>query len=222
MDEYNGVFRVVTSVNGSASLFCLDKASGELLDAALNFAPRGEEVTAARFDRESAYVCTAVRITFTDPVFFFDLSDPSNITYTDTGYIDGFSTSLINYGDGLALGIGEGDVGKAKVEVYAEVEGSVISISEYTVDGEVSDVYKAYYVDRELGLFGFGARIQDGDDGLCYRYVLLKLERGVLVEIASIDLNAHPDVMRATVVDGYLYAMGRDSFAAEDISEHLN
>ncbi|MBO5671472.1 MAG: beta-propeller domain-containing protein, partial [Clostridia bacterium] len=120
MDEYDGMLRVVTTTDhvlcvesgdsqgnvltqivtdertgSSASLYVFDDATGALLGSVEHFAPVGETVESVRFDGTAAYVCTAVVATMTDPVFFFDLSDPANITYTDTGVIEGYSTSLV-------------------------------------------------------------------------------------------------------------------------------
>ena len=225
LDEREGVLRAVTTVGdgtwqgSSASLFCIDKESGEIIGKVERFAPEGEEVTSVRFDGDKAYVCTAVRITFTDPVFFFDLSDYENITYTDTGYIDGFSSSLINYPDGVLLGMGEDNNTTLKVETYAEAEGQVVSLDEYTLYGEASDEYKAYLVNREEGLFGFGVRTYDPYNlETPYRYILLKVEKGELTELLNVPLFADPDEMRAVYIDGYLYAVGASDFRVESVN----
>lgn len=216
MDEHEGVFRVVTTTVRSADIYCFNKESGELIGSVTDFAPLGEEVTAVRFDGESCYVCTAVRITFTDPVFFFDLSDPSNITYTDTGYIDGFSSSLINYGNGIALGIGEENASTVKIELYREVDGQVVSLSSYTVRGEYSESYKSYFVDRENGLFGFGVKMYEAG-GVSCRYVLLSVNDGMLTSVLSVAVDAHPEYMRAVLVDGYLYVLGENDLVVRPL-----
>ena len=142
MDEKDGYLRVVTSTKDygfssvqeendeirsiigekfeSASLTVFKLDGCEKIAEVKDFAPDGEEAVSVRFDGDNAYVCTAVVVTFNDPVYFFDLSDYSNITYTDTGVIDGFSSSLIQLGDGFLLGIGEEDRSTGKVEVYEQ------------------------------------------------------------------------------------------------------
>ena len=97
------------------------------------FAPKGETVRSVRFDGDYAYVCTAIQLT--DPVFFFDLSDLSNITYKDTGTISGFSTSLVDLGDGFLMGIGVGSLSTTlKVEIYVEGEQGVESYCSYELE----------------------------------------------------------------------------------------
>ncbi|MBR4835718.1 MAG: beta-propeller domain-containing protein, partial [Clostridia bacterium] len=96
-DEKDGYLRIVTSTNdtverndegniglsikNSASLYIFDLKDNSLAYKVEDFAPQGESVSAVRFDGDSCYVCTAVVVNFTDPVFFFDLSDYEHITY---------------------------------------------------------------------------------------------------------------------------------------------
>ena len=115
MDQYENTLRVFTTTEHgtkqinewglmpapvtSASLFVIDLDSMNVISSVEQFAPQRETVRSARFEGNVAYVCTAVQQT--DPVFFFDLSDPTNITYKETGTIAGFSTSLVDFGDGF-------------------------------------------------------------------------------------------------------------------------
>lgn len=213
MDEKDGHLRVVTStdkrtvtnsqiiISGlsqrwqSASLYVINLADGSLVASVEDFAPNGEEVASARFDGDKLYVCTAVVITFTDPVFFFDLSDYSNITYTDTGVIDGFSSSLINLGEGFLLGIGEENWQYSKVEVYEEGAGSVNSVDVFKFRGEYSQDYKDYLVNREENLFGFEMAY---DDQYGHSYVLLQFDGYKLNVISVIELDG--------THSGYTYA----------------
>lgn len=231
LDEYKGVLRVVTSTvdsviydrnegawededitasiksGRSASLFCIDIDTGELVGKVDQFAPIGEEVSSVRFDGDSAYVCTAVVVTYTDPVFFFDLSDMTNITYTDTGYIDGFSSSLVNMGEGLLLGIGSENSQYDKVETYAEADGEVISIDKHLVRGDVSSVYKSYYVNREENLFGFGACVILGTNEKydMYVYTVFDVSDGTLKKVLEVEVNCDVSFIRAALIDGYFY-----------------
>jgi uncharacterized secreted protein with C-terminal beta-propeller domain len=212
MDERDGYFRVVTStdkfsvtnnqlISGpsprwqSASLYVIRLSDGSLVASVEDFAPQGEEVASVRFDGDKLYVCTAVVITFTDPVFFFDLSDYSNITYTDTGVIDGFSSSLINLGEGFLLGIGEEDWRTNKVEVYEEGAGAVNSVDVFKFRGEYSRDYKDYLVNREENLFGFEIAY---DDQYGHSYVLLQFDGYKLNVISLTELGGQHS--------GYTYA----------------
>ena len=105
MDEHEGILRVVTTTKTSADLYCISLESFEEIASVKGFAPEGEIVYSVRFNGEKAFVCTAKKslTVVLDPVFFFDLSDLDNITYKDTGTIEGMSTSLIDYGNGYLI-----------------------------------------------------------------------------------------------------------------------
>ncbi len=246
LDEYEGVLRVVTTTNisqfketitggnasmtvpsgretgTSAALYCIDINTWETLAKVENFAPKGETVESVRFDGDKAYVCTAVVITLTDPVFFFDLSDLSNITVKDTGVIDGYSSSLVNFGGGQLLGIGFNNQRQLKIEIYEESENGVNSVTAYEKNVGFSLDYKAYFIDRENQLIGLC--IDDYEAADYYtredrqRYIVLHYDGFELREVLSVALsNANPDECRATLIDGYLYILGQENFKVEEL-----
>ena len=226
-DEKDGYLRIVTSTNDtverndegnvgltikqSASLYIYDLKDNSLAYKVEDFAPQGESVSAVRFDGDSCYVCTAVVVNFTDPVFFFDLSDYEHITYTDTGIIDGYSDSLINYGEGQLLGIGREDWQYSKVEVYEEIGDQVMGVYKFKFEGTYSTDYKSYLINREENLFGFGvsyfyeynAENQYYNSYNCY--ILISFDdTEMTVEKFKIDA-LQPEYTRAAYIDGYLY-----------------
>lgn len=119
LSEYNGILRVATTVldpnldsdqdwvTSSASLFTLEEVGGVFneLDRVEDLAP-GEEVTAARFIGDVGYVSTAVRVVFQDPLFTFDLSDPSDIQVGGSLEIPGFSDYLHPMDEDHLLAVG--------------------------------------------------------------------------------------------------------------------
>ena len=239
LDEYEGILRVVTTTdtdvyrevdmgsymskehlrhedNGTnASLYCIDTTSWKVVASIEKFAPQNETVQSVRFDKEAAYVCTAVTMTMTDPVFFFDLSDLNNITYKDTGTITGYSTSLIQFGEYL-LGIGYGEsLDDLKIELYQESEDGVVSVCSYDVANcNFSTEYKAYYIDRtnmRLGLGYFKHTSKDIQD--CY--VLLQFDGYEFVELIKEEIAGENDHKRAVCIDGYLYMFGTNFVVKE-------
>ena len=239
MDELDGKLRVVTTSNRStyreysnelttdatlyesgtsANLFVVDIESMQSVASVLRFAPRGETVRSVRFDGNAAYVCTAVQIT--DPVFFFDLSDLSNITYKDTGTITGFSTSLIQLGNGYLLGIGVGSAGSVKVEIYEESETGVVSVDAYEIkDAAYNDAYKSYLIDRQNGFFGFGytdyGTVDKYSSSVDY-YVVLRFNGYELVELVEVELGEGA-CRRAIYVDGFFYFFGGSDFKVRSL-----
>ena len=245
LDEHEGVLRVVTttssskyltrtdrgnalweivddvadSVGGtSASLYCIDLSTMKTVASVEKFAPVGETVRSVRFDGDAAYVCTSIQMT--DPVFFFDLSDLTNIVRKDTGTIEGFSTSLINMGDGFLLGIGVGDSNTFKIEVYEETEEGVRSVCSYEQRNAYSSTsYKSYLVDRERGLIGLGLTYYGGKQSEDY-YILLHFDGTELIELVYQKLNGVNDYKRAAYVEGYLYMLSHEDFAVVQVEQY--
>ncbi len=236
MDAYEGVLRVVTStavsyfvetvygeyatntvsaVDRNVNLYCIDLESWQVAAEVIAFAPDGEDAQSVRFDGDKAYVCTAEVITLTDPVYFFDLSDLSNITYTDTGTIDGYSTSLIQLGDGYLLGVGYGDERQLKIEIYQEQDGQVVSVCAYERRADFSVEYKSYFIDRENNLFGLA--LCDWHTGEL-QYVLLHFDGYQLNEILCTQiLSGSVNNARAFLDEGWLYVFSFDSFCVQQI-----
>lgn len=231
MDQYVGVLRVVTSTSTSylkeygngefssvtsmgvqrnVNLYCIDLNSWQIAAEVIAFAPQGEDAQSVRFDGVNAYVCTAEVITVKDPVYFFDLSDLDNITWTDTGTIDGYSTSLIQLGDGYLLGVGFGEsISHLKIEVYEECQDKVVSVCAYERNASFSRVYKSYLVDREHDLVGVPVRYLDPDSGqVCMEFILLHFDGYQLNQIAAItEIKGDMDAVRAFIADGWLYVL---------------
>lgn len=252
MDEYEGMLRVVTTTtsatrelrdpfddnrevismfvqNRNASLHIVDLASMEIIASVEEFAPMGETVQSVRFDGTAAYVCTAIQMT--DPVFFFDLSDPANITYKETCTIEGFSSSLVNFANGYLLGIGRGGNGnELKVEIYTEGEEMVESYC--AIEFPYTDYYpeyKCYYIDRENGLVGLGIYTWDKvylDDHVYryennrFEYLVLHFDGESISEVLRFDFGTHQYLreMRGVYVDGYYYALGGSQFSAKPLA----
>lgn len=237
LDEYEGVLRAVTTCTESryketktgeytsrkylftnrpsVNLYCVKVEDFSLLASVEDFAPEGETAESVRFDKEKAYICTAIVVTLKDPVFVFDLSDLANITYTDTGEIDGYSSSLISFGKGYSLGIGYDRERNLKIEVYKETSDGVVSVDSYVDNVEFSEEYKSYFIDRENGYIGLGV---EGKTSIS-EYRLLAFDGHHLYLIKRLELWGDNADKRGVVIDGFLYAFGdkEDAFAIGQI-----
>lgn len=120
LDEHNGYLRVVTTTgNGwgdnewANHLFVLEDTGSELVEVGsiTDLAPT-ERIFSARFDGDRGWMVTFRR---TDPVFSFDLSDPTNPVVTGELKIPGFSDYLQMIDDDHLLAIGRNatDEGRA-------------------------------------------------------------------------------------------------------------
>ena len=223
MDEFEGILRVVTSTNETqttvtgqtasarlsrnASLYCIDLATWQVVASVEKFAPENEQAESVRFDGYNAYVCTAEVITLTDPVYYFDLSDLQNITWKDTGTIDGYSSSLVQLGDGYLLGIGYNENRLLKIEVYQETQSGVESVCSYEGDFYFSTDYKSYLIDRENRLVGLGVYSYSTGE---FQYLLLQFDGYEWRQLLLTPFDNDLINMRAALIDGYLYMFGTD------------
>lgn len=221
MDESGGVLRVVTTTrsfylggdapqgafDSNAAVYAVDLSDFSAAAVLTNFAPPGEEVTSVRFEGDIAWVCTARIVELTDPVFRIDLSDLSNVTFTETGTIAGYSSSLVDFVGGTLLGVGYGEGGAFKAEVYAHAGDAVISVAVYERDARFSEDYKAYLIDRENGLLGLHLCDFAGWEDV---YVLLRFEGGGIAPVLELAMEGRgfPDRTRACIAEGWLYVVG--------------
>ena len=248
MDEYEGILRVVTTTNATtlsssyaggyvsldilvtatgdsnASLYCIDLKDYKVVASVEDFAPPREEVQSVRFDKDTAYVCTSIEMS--DPVFFFDLSDLNNITYKDTGTIEGFSSSLVNFGEEYLLGIGQENWTTFKAEIYTETETGVEGFCKYVLENvDYSADYKSYYIDRENRLLGLGITDFSRDAIVDYptnntvnsRYILLHFDGYSLVQLLNVELQGENSLKRGVYIDGYMYMLGENTLRVEKV-----
>lgn len=225
IDERDGALRIVTSVTDragyrtefdNASLYVYDIKTLKPLASVERFAPEGEGATAVRFEGDSLYVCTAETVEYIDPVYFFDLSDYRNITYTHTGFINGFSTSLIDMGEGYLLGVGREDAAQNKLEVYRREGDGVVSVDKFLFGGNMSTSYKSFMINREENLFGVYVEkyTTDGSDAR-NTYLVLSLDGGKLMPVVEIVNTVRSP--RAFVKDGFLYLTNNNLLHVREI-----
>ena len=222
LDERDGQLRVVTTLyrwglqtdgavadppptGSNAGVYVVSLIDFQIVGALEWFAPTGERVMSARFEKEEniVWVCTAVE--FTDPVFRINLSNPANPTYTETGTVEGYSHTLIDFTDGTLLGIGYGEsTWELKIELYEQQGDAVVSLDAYTADETISDDYKAYFIDRENGLIGM--QVYGGGESA---YLVLAYDGYGLVEVLRLPLpdGCDYDRTRAAYIGGRLYIL---------------
>jgi uncharacterized secreted protein with C-terminal beta-propeller domain len=103
MDEYEGNLRVATTVweTSSNSLYILDSSMN--ITGSIENLAKGETIYSVRFMGSKGYVVTYRTM---DPLFVFDLSDPTKPILTGELEVPGFSNYLQPVGENLLLGIG--------------------------------------------------------------------------------------------------------------------
>ena len=103
MDEYNGYFRVATTIGWS------DKNALTVFNSSMNVTGKigdmapGEKIYSARFMGDRAFMVTFRTV---DPLFAIDLSSPSNPKVLGELKIPGYSTYLHPYDENRLIGFG--------------------------------------------------------------------------------------------------------------------
>jgi uncharacterized secreted protein with C-terminal beta-propeller domain len=112
MDEYNGFFRIATTVGGvwgqeksSNNIYILDETLDQISEIE-DIAP-GEQIYSVRFMGGKAYLVTFKKI---DPFFTIDLTDPYNPKILGKLKIPGYSDYLHPYDENHVIGIGKDTV----------------------------------------------------------------------------------------------------------------
>lgn len=218
MDEQNGYFRFVTTVNegtteksettGSLTLYkhTLEKSvSLTILDrslktvSALNNLADDERVYSVRFMGDIVYFVTFRE---TDPLFSVDLSDPENPTVLGILKIPGFSNYLFPYGNGKLLGIGMEVETDENAELIECLKLSMFDISDpanvtendkYLLENSQYSPalynHKASLVSPDKNLIGFEARNYNDVNTSC-SYELFRYENSTFTSLASFELTA--------------------------------
>jgi inhibitor of cysteine peptidase len=238
MDEYDGVFRIVTTVNtgmetvyGSGkntyvtytrgetanSLYTLNQEMeviGKIEDVA-----RGERVYSVRFIGDIGYFVTFRQ---TDPLFAVDLKDPARPRILSALKIPGFSQYLHPWSDGLLFGLGHdaddtGRAGYLKLSMFDVSNPEDVTEKHKTIlDGyyysEASYNHRAIIVSPERGIIAFPS-----DN----RYIIYTFTGNGFAEKAvfSIDDNAYNQ--RGLYIGNVFYVCtinGITAFSMEDYS----
>ncbi len=226
MDEYKGVFRIVTTLsswqqliytdgvdsydysNTSANaLYTLDQTLSVL--GKLENLAKGESVQSVRFDGDVGYFVTFRQV---DPLFAVDLSNASSPRILDALKIPGFSEYLHVFKENLLLGIGysadetSGATQGVKLSMFdTSVKTDVKEIATTKVDASWTTIgsnHKAILVDGEKNLIAFPA----DSDYYIYRYTA---DRGfVLAAKVSMTEDLSSWNLRGLFIGDNFYVVG--------------
>ncbi len=251
MDEWKGNFRIATTTSQIRTAVVTDEnkdivpeatdiaprndSSNHLfiLNAALqsvgslrNYAP-GERIQSVSFSGDAAYVVTFRQ---TDPLFRFDLQDPTHPTMTDALKITGYSTFLYQWSNTELLGFGfagteTGISNGLKVTMFRKhADGTQSVLDQFCKAGEVDSYYssalhdhKALLLDPESKLIGFPLTAYNQHETQSFCFVTY--ENGafrLLGELQSPD-NIRP-FTRCVRIGDYVYAFSAQYAVAGDLT----
>ena len=225
MDEYKGVFRIVTTVDSwqqriytdgvdtyeydsstANSLYTLDQDLS-ILGKIENLA-KDESVQSVRFDGDIGYFVTFRQV---DPLFAVDLSNPAYPRVLNALKIPGFSEYLHVFKENLLLGIGynaDEDTGRTqgvKLTMFDTTNKSnVKEVATEKVDASwtiVGSNHKAVLVDAEKNLIAFPA----DSSYYIYRYTEQGFELAAKVDMTA-DLTSWN--LRGLFIGDCFYVIG--------------
>jgi uncharacterized secreted protein with C-terminal beta-propeller domain len=159
MDEYDGHFRIATTISGyvdnrdtsTNNIYVLDdvlKATGALEDVA-----PGESIYAVRFMGKRAYMVTFLHV---DPLFVIDLSQPEDPKILGKLKIPGYSDYLHPYDETHLIGIGkevdpsiDADLVHTENAIYyTAIQGVKLALFDVSDVANPIEVYKEVIGDR--------------------------------------------------------------------------
>ena len=201
-----------------------------------------EDIKSASFSGDMAYIVTFRQ---TDPLYAVDLSDPSNPVVLDELKINGFSTYMQSWGDGLLLGFGQdadenGRITGLRLTMFDNSDPNDLKAADvYTWNNEYKDGVDLYYssiavserkallIAPEKNLIGVPVYVEDYKDYDDYKmttkYEFFSFEDGQFVRRGEISFsNDAYDYQslyeRALYIGNYVYALSSQRFVAADIN----
>ncbi len=220
MDEYNGYFRIAVTFGNDNGLYVLDN-NLTIVGESEHYG-ENEQIRSVRFMGDWAYVVTFEQ---TDPLFVFDLSDPTKPVITGEVKLPGFSAYLHPIGNGLILGLGYGGTesgldGSAKISLFDVSDPMNPKELDALVheNGGLSTDHKAFCTVYDgsfmIPMYSYGTRTDE------YGYEIWTQEFGAVLHFAvednrlvvrneykCADLYSNPD--RATYIGDVAYAVSQ-------------
>lgn len=252
MSEYNGYFRIATTINTwdnpwrdvfvsesqddyNNCLYILDmelREVGKIKDFGLN-----EMIKSVNFQGSIAYIVTFRQ---TDPLYAVDLSNPKNPVIMDEFKINGFSSYMQKWSDNLLAGFGssandEGNITGVKLTMFDNTDPENLSaldsveINSDNVGYVLSDAVwdrKALLIDSEKNIIGFpvteGTYIDNNDNSESY-YIFYSFKDGHFNLLNKIkNDNEYDSFNRSIIIGEYVYVLSNLEFKSADLATFQN
>jgi uncharacterized secreted protein with C-terminal beta-propeller domain len=148
MDEYKGYFRIATTLGNAAggnstnNLYIADKElkiTGKIEDIA-----QGEKIYSTRLMGDRGYMVTFKKV---DPLFVFDLKDPTNPVILGKLKIPGYSDYLHPYDENHIIGFGK-DTIDSSYDTFAWYQGMKVAMFDITDVNNPVEKFKVIIGDR--------------------------------------------------------------------------
>ncbi len=231
MDEYNGYFRIATTIDGWTStgeynstnnVYVLDermKTIGKLEDLA-----PGERIYSARFMGGRAYMVTFRQV---DPLFVLDLRSPTKPAVLGQLKIPGYSDYLHPYDDNHLIGFGKETVelpvkGGDKEATMAYYQGMKIALFDVTDVSRPKEMFKEVIGDRGTSselLYNHKALLFSKEKGL----LAFPVELMEIPDKDRIEQGGFPAYGQFVYQGAYVYGIDlKDGFTLRGRITHLS
>lgn len=235
MDEYDGMFRVVTTVfnkkDNRLYIFKESKETDEFIQIGYlteGIGKENESVKSVRFNEDRVNIVTFYQ---TDPNYTIDLKDPTNPTIIGIVEEPGYSTYMHPWGENRLIGLGydvvDGRVTRIKLSTYSSLEDSPLET--YFFDSSSYYYAAALYdprmimVDKDLGIFAFlvtgYSKTSDNRNENTSNYYIFKIDfdqKTIIQEPFIVKSNLHSTqaIERAVYINGIIYTLSYDELKA--------
>ena len=202
MDEHKGFFRIATTIGEISQT---DKSSSNnvyVLNDKLEVVGKveglaqGEKIYSTRFMGDKGYVVTFKKV---DPLFVFDLSDPTNPKVLGQLKIPGYSDYLHPYSENLIIGVGKDTVEAEETgRDFAWYQGVKLALF------DVSDPTKP----KEIAKFNIGSRGTESPVLDDHKAFLFDKEKNLLVipvSVSEIDAEKYPNGLPADTYGDHVF-----------------
>lgn len=239
MSEHNGYFRIATTINNIKEIYKEDGNSMTvsatntisnalfILDMGMNIVGevkdfgKDETIKSVNYNGDLAYVVTYEQ---TDPLFAIDTSNPENPVILDEFKINGYSTYMQKWSDGLLLGFGI-DADEYAIERgvklvmfdtsdpnnLKEVGLATYSSTEKYIYSSAIWERKNLYIDAERNIISFPVNISEYKTE--FKNVFYSYENGEFIKKGEINLSEDAGgYSRVLYINGYLYLVQADQF----------
>lgn len=240
MDEYNGYFRIATTIGKTWSMDEDTTNSIYILDDKLKEVGRldgiapGEKIYSVRYEKEKAYVVTFKEI---DPLFVIDLSNVNNPKILGELKIPGYSTYLHPYDDTHIIGFGY-DTKTNSSGTGIQNNGLKMSMFDITdlnnpkelfnvkignsnTTSELTDNHKALLFSKEKNLIAFPVRKYENRRYLAKAQIYnIDLEKGFTLkgEILHEGTNYKRFIERIIYSNNVFYTLSKNLIKATDMN----
>ena len=170
------------------------------------FGHQGETLQGIRFDGNEAYAVTFLQ---TDPFYVIDLADPTAPKVAGQVQLPGFSAYLHPVGDGLVVGFGPGEDGRAAAKLFDVSDPAAPKVVDTIELGDEAPIVSDHHAFTDLGGGRFATPVTRWSTSTTECLVPPDAPTGPNVDYACLPSKVTTEVVELQVRDGHLAEVSR-------------